>query len=58
MAGDGVVGEQPCIQPGQAHRYSSGAVIETPVGVMEGSYGRSFPAPIPAFRLAIPGILN
>ena len=64
VAGDGVVGEQPCIQPGQAHRYSSGAVIETPVGVMEGSYGmvtddgRSFPAPIPAFRLAIPGILN
>ena len=64
VAGDGVVGEQPCIQPGKAHRYSSGAVIETPVGVMEGSYGmvtddgRSFPAPIPAFRLAVPGILN
>jgi ApaG protein len=64
VAGDGVVGEQPCIQPGQAHRYSSGAVIETPVGVMEGSYGmmtqdgRSFPAPIPAFRLAVPGILH
>jgi ApaG protein len=64
VAGDGVVGEQPCIPPGQAHRYSSGAVIETPVGVMEGSYGMvtddgvSFPARIPAFRLAVPGILN
>ncbi len=64
VAGDGVVGEQPCIAPGAAHRYSSGAVIETPVGVMEGSYGMvtedgvSFPASIPAFRLAIPGILN
>jgi ApaG protein len=64
VAGEGVVGEQPCIQPGQTHRYSSGAVIETPVGVMEGSYGmvtedgRSFPAPIPAFRLAVPGILH
>jgi ApaG protein len=64
VAGEGVVGEQPCIPPGQAHRYSSGAVIETPVGVMEGSYGMvtedgvSFPAPIPAFRLAVPGILN
>jgi ApaG protein len=64
VAGEGVVGEQPCIQPGQAHRYSSGAVIETPVGVMEGSYGmvtedgHSFPAPIPAFRLAVPGILH
>ena len=64
VAGDGVVGEQPCIAPGSAHRYSSGAVIETPVGVMEGSYGMvdeagvRFPAPIPAFRLAVPGILH
>ena len=64
VAGEGVVGEQPCIAPGQAHRYSSGAIIETPVGVMEGSYGMvtddgiSFPARIPAFRLAVPGILN
>ena len=64
VAGDGVVGEQPCIPPGAAHRYSSGAVIETPVGVMEGSYGMvtedgvAFPASIPAFRLAVPGILN
>jgi ApaG protein len=64
VAGQGVVGEQPCIPPGQAHRYSSGAIIETPVGVMEGSYGMvtedgvSFPAPVPAFRLAVPGILH
>lgn len=64
VQGEGVVGEQPCIPPGHAHRYSSGAVIETPVGVMEGSYGMvtddgiSFPAPIPAFRLAVPGILH
>jgi ApaG protein len=64
VQGEGVVGEQPCIPPGHAHRYSSGAVIETPVGVMEGCYGMvtddgiSFPAPIPAFRLAVPGILH
>ena len=64
VAGQGVVGEQPWIGPGKAHRYSSGAVIETPVGTMEGSYGmlddngQSFPADIPAFRLAIPGILH
>lgn len=64
VAGDGVVGEQPRIAPGEAHRYSSGAVIETPVGVMQGSYGMvtedgiPFPAPIPPFRLAVPGILN
>jgi ApaG protein len=64
VSGQGVVGEQPCIAPGETHRYSSGAVIETPVGVMEGSYGMidehgvSFPAPVPAFRLAVPGILH
>lgn len=64
VEGEGVVGEQPCIAPGEVHRYSSGAVIETPVGVMEGSYGMvtadgvTFPAPIPAFRLAVPGILH
>ncbi|MBN8280403.1 MAG: Co2+/Mg2+ efflux protein ApaG [Gammaproteobacteria bacterium] len=62
--GDGVVGEQPHILPGQQHRYSSGAVIETPVGTMEGSYGMraddggEFRAPIPRFRLAVPGVLH
>ena len=64
VRGDGVVGEQPRIQPGQGFRYSSGAVIETPVGSMQGSYqmvddaGARFDAPIPAFRLAIPGLLH
>lgn len=64
VRGDGVVGEQPKIPPGKMHRYSSGAVLETPVGTMEGSYGMvsddgdQFEAPIPRFRLAVPGILN
>ena len=64
VRGDGVVGEQPRISPGKMHRYSSGAVLETPVGTMEGSYGMisadgdPFEAPIPRFRLAVPGILN
>lgn len=64
VRGDGVVGEQPRISPGKLHRYSSGAVLETPVGTMEGSYGMvsedgdRFEAPIPRFRLAVPGILN
>jgi ApaG protein len=62
--GDGVIGQQPEIMPGQTHSYSSGAVIETPVGTMEGQYGMitksgtSFEAPIPVFRLAVPGVLN
>jgi ApaG protein len=62
--GDGVVGEQPEIKPGKKHVYSSGAVIETPVGTMEGRYGMvspagdNFDALIPVFRLAVPGVLN
>jgi ApaG protein len=62
--GDGVVGEQPYLKPGQGFRYSTGAVIETPVGTMQGSYqmldddGQHFDAPIAPFRLAIPGVLH
>ncbi len=64
VRGDGVVGEQPRLEPGQGFRYSSGAVLETPVGTMQGSYqmvdadGEPFEAPIPLFRLAMPGILQ
>ncbi len=64
VRGDGVVGEQPYLKPGQGFRYSSGAVIETPVGTMQGSYqmvgddGHHFDAPIPPFRLAMPGIVQ
>jgi ApaG protein len=62
--GDGVVGEQPHLKPGQGFRYTSGAVIETPVGAMQGTYemiddeGQRFAAPIQPFRLAMPGILQ
>jgi ApaG protein len=64
VRGDGVMGEQPYLKPGQGFRYSSGAVIETPVGTMQGSYqmlgddGAHFDAPIEVFRLAIPGVLQ
>ena len=64
VRGDGVVGEQPHLKPGQGFRYSSGAVLETPVGAMQGSYemiddaGQRFDAPIQPFRLAMPGILQ
>ena len=62
--GDGVVGEQPHLKPGEQFRYSSGAVLETPVGAMQGLYrmeadnGDRFDAPIPPFTLAVPGMLN
>ena len=62
--GDGVVGEQPKLNPGEEFRYSSGAVLETPVGAMQGLYrmeadgGISFDALIAPFTLAVPGLLH
>ena len=64
VEGPGVVGEQPLIKPGEAFRYSSGAMLETPVGSMQGHYcmraddGSEFNAMIKPFTLACPGILN
>ncbi|HET9843079.1 MAG TPA: Co2+/Mg2+ efflux protein ApaG [Gammaproteobacteria bacterium] len=62
--GKGVVGEQPHLQPGESFRYTSGAIIDTPVGSMQGTYtmladdGTEFLAHIPAFRLAMPEIVH
>jgi len=64
VRGDGVVGEQPWMRPGDNFEYTSGAVLETPVGTMGGSYlmladdGTRFEAPIPRFTLAIPRTLH
>jgi ApaG protein len=64
VSGDGVVGQQPKLSPGETYRYSSGAVLETPVGAMQGRYrmqtgnGIDFYAPIPPFTLAVPGMLH
>ena len=60
VRGDGVVGEQPWLRPGDDFNYTSGAVLETAVGTMRGSYhmladdGRHFDAAIPQFTLSIP----
>lgn len=62
--GEGVVGEQPSISPGETFRYTSGTVLETSVGSMRGSYqmlaedGTCFDATIPAFTLAPPNTLH
>ncbi|GGB52137.1 protein ApaG [Oceanisphaera marina] len=64
VEGSGVVGEQPRIAPGEQFTYTSGVSLATPVGVMEGSYtmvqenGDEFQAPIAAFRLALPNLIN
>ncbi len=64
VKGDGVIGEHPHLKPGESFRYTSGAMIETPVGVMQGKYlmisdsGDNFKAPIPQFTLSIPRTLH
>jgi len=64
VRGEGVVGEQPWLRPGEDYRYTSGAVLETSLGTMRGSYdmladdGTRFDAPIPSFTLSMPRTLH
>ncbi len=62
--GDGVVGEQPTIEPGESFTYTSGAVLETEMGTMQGRYflcnelGEEFQVPIAKFVLSVPRTLH
>ncbi|MAZ44274.1 MAG: Co2+/Mg2+ efflux protein ApaG [Legionellales bacterium] len=62
--GAGVVGEQPCLRPGESFQYTSGVILETPVGSMSGYFhmlgenGSAFEAEIPAFSLAKPDMVH
>ena len=64
VRGQGVVGEQPVIKPGQSFSYTSGSVLATPVGTMSGSYqmvtedGTKIEVPIPQFVLSVPRVLH
>jgi len=64
VRGEGVVGEQPYLVPGSSFQYTSGTILETPVGTMSGSYqmmaddGTAFDAEIPSFTLSIPRTLH
>jgi ApaG protein len=64
VRGEGVVGEQPHLRPGEGFQYTSGTMIETPVGTMQGSYhmrgddGVDFDAEIPPFMLSMPRVLH
>lgn len=64
VRGEGVVGMQPRIEPGEQFEYTSGAVLETAVGSMQGSYDMigeddtRFDAPIPPFTLSVPRTLH
>lgn len=61
VRGDGVIGEQPVLKPGEQFRYTSGVVLNTPSGIMDGHYtfenqvtGGHFDVEIPAFSLDCP----
>jgi len=64
VKGKGVIGEQPRLRHGESFSYTSGTMIETPVGSMQGSYqmiaddGYKFDALIKPFTLAMPGVLH
>lgn len=64
VRGEGVVGEKPRLAPGESFQYTSGAMLDTPVGSMHGSYqmvaedGHHFDALIAPFTLAVPRSLN
>jgi ApaG protein len=64
VRGEGVVGEQPRLKPGESFSYTSGAAIATSAGTMRGSYqmvaddGDEFDATIPEFALVMPGTLH
>jgi ApaG protein len=64
VEGEGVVGQQPRVAPGEAFEYTSFCILKTPLGSMKGTYrmlrddGDEFEAEIPQFPLAVPGSLN
>jgi ApaG protein len=64
VTGDGVVGQQPHLAPGQSFQYTSFCVLRTPLGQMRGTYtmlrddGKTFRAEIAPFALAVPAALN
>ncbi len=64
VKGKGVIGEQPYLKPGQSFQYTSGTMLETPVGSMQGTYqmiaddDHHFDAIIEPFSLALPRMLN
>jgi ApaG protein len=64
VTGEGVVGEQPRLRPGERFEYTSSTFFKTPYGTMEGAYtmrlddGTTFEAPIPQFVLCIPRMLH
>ena len=64
VRGEGVIGKQPYLSPGETYEYTSGTAIETPVGAMEGEYemvdddGMMFLATVAPFSLSVPHLVH
>jgi ApaG protein len=64
VRGEGVIGEQPLLNPGEEFEYTSGTMLKTPVGTMQGEYtfvddhGQNFEVPIPVFLLSAPNLVH
>ena len=65
VEGEGVVGQQPILEPGESHEYVSGCNLKTGIGKMRGTYlmervvdGRQFDAKVPEFIMVVPFRLN
>lgn len=64
VQGDGVLGQQPHITAGGEYQYTSGVILETPFGTMQGHYdmadelGRPLRVSVPVFRLSLPSLIH
>ena len=65
VAGEGVIGKKPVLKPGESHTYSSGCLLTSPFGAMEGHYHmvnftttKKFRVKVPTFKLSAPFALN
>ncbi len=63
--GEGIVGKKPVLKPGEAHTYSSGCLLSSPIGAMKGYFNminftttKNFKVQVPAFKLSAPFALN
>ncbi len=65
VSGDGVIGKKPVLKPGESHTYTSGCLLTSPFGAMQGHYNmvnftttKKFLVAIPTFRLSAPFAIN
>ncbi|MDA9343858.1 Co2+/Mg2+ efflux protein ApaG [Algibacter sp.] len=65
VSGEGVIGKKPVLQPGESHTYTSGCLLTSPFGAMQGHYSmvnftttKKFQVTIPTFKLSAPFAIN